>query len=73
MSAAHLEIQKERVAIARERYSLAETQHELGRMSDEGLDAFRERLFDAQDAHFGQQFTVLAREEDLRALIRLLE
>jgi outer membrane protein TolC len=69
----HLAIQSERIAIDQERYALAETQYELGRMSDEGLDAFRERLFSSQDAYFAQEFRVLESEEHLRALIRLFE
>jgi outer membrane protein TolC len=68
-----LEVWRERVAIDRERYSLAVTQHELGRMSDEGLDAFRERLFRSQDAYFAKQFDVLEKEEELRRLTRMLE
>lgn len=69
----HLKIARERVAVSQERYELAETQHELGRMSAEGLDSFREQLFSSQDAYYGQQFEVLRREEDLRAVIRQFE
>jgi hypothetical protein len=73
MSRDLLVIQTERVAIARESYSLAETQRELGRTTDEGLEAFRKDLFGAQDAFFGLQFEVESKEEDLRAMVRLLE
>ena len=73
LSRQRLGIAGERVSIAQERYELAETQHELGRMSDEGLDAFRKDLFQAQNAFFGQQFDVLHREEDLRAETRVLQ
>lgn len=73
LSSKYLAIAEERIAIARERYDMAETQHELGRMSDDGLDDFRVRLFEAQDAFFEQQFEVLRAEEELRARIRALE
>jgi outer membrane protein TolC len=68
-----LAVWRERVAIDRERYALALTQHELGRMSDEGLDAFRERLFSSQDSYFAKQFDVLEKQEELRVLTRMLE
>ncbi len=65
-----LEIQQERVEIDRERYDLAQIQYELNRITEDGLDAFREKLFRSQDAFFSQQFTVLERENILRRLIR---
>lgn len=68
-----LEIQNERVTIARERYMLAETQHELGRINDEDLESTRERLFRAQDGFYAQQFGVIQHEEDLRMRVRVLE
>ncbi|MBD3239745.1 MAG: hypothetical protein GF331_04105 [Chitinivibrionales bacterium] len=73
LSSKYLAIAEERIAIARERYDMAETQHELGRMSDDGLDDFRVRLFESQDAFFEQQFEVLRTEEELRAHVRALE
>ncbi len=66
-----LEIQQERVAIDRERYDLAQIQYDLSRITEDGLDAFREKLFRSQDAFFGQQFTVLEKENTLRRLIRI--
>ncbi len=68
-----LAVRRERVEIDRERYTLALVQHDLGRMSDEGLDSFRERLFRSQDSYFAQQFQVLESMEDLRALIRIMK
>lgn len=73
LSTEQLAIEKKRVEIARERYELAQTLHELGRISEDGFDGFRERLFWAQDAFFEQQFDVLAKQEDLRALLREFE
>jgi outer membrane protein TolC len=68
-----LKIQQERVAIDRERYSLAETMKEMGKLTEGEMDDFRSRVFSSQDAFFALQFRVLDAEENLRAQIRQFE
>jgi outer membrane protein TolC len=72
-SSRQLDLSRERVEIAQERYSMAETLLEMEKMSEEGYDNFRVQLFDAQDNFFGQQFQVLEAGENLRLLIRRFE
>jgi outer membrane protein TolC len=73
LSMEQLSIEGERVVIARERYALAEAQYELARITEDGYDSFREQLFGAQDRFFAQQFSAMDAEEELRALVRVLE
>lgn len=73
LSLRQLEVQEQRLALERERFALNQTLYEMGKLSEEGLEQFRERQFRAQDSYFAQQFRVLETEEDLRFLIRLFQ
>jgi outer membrane protein TolC len=73
LSSEDLAIQKEKVDIARERYDLALTESEVGKISDVDVDIYRRGVFSSQDNFFAKQFEVLSKEETLRQLVRQLE
>jgi outer membrane protein TolC len=73
LSSEDLAIQKEKVEISRERYDLALTESEVGRISDVDVDIYRRDVFASQDNFFAKQFEVLTKEEVLRQLVRQLE
>jgi len=68
-----LEIQEETVNISRERLRVQEKLKELGRISDNELETFRERYFRDQDSFFSQQIVVMEAQESLRAQMRYFE
>jgi len=68
-----LEIQRETVDISKQRLSVQEQLKELGKISDNELETFRDRFFGDQDRYFDQQITLVEAQERLRSLMRYFE
>lgn len=66
-----VQLARENVEIARERFSIQEQLRDVGRVDDDALERFREKFFTAQDSSFLQQEYLIQRQEDLRQAIRL--
>jgi len=65
-----VELERERVKIAKERLSIKEELRTIGRISDDELETFRTQFFAAQDSLFQQQELLVERQEDLRLAVR---
>lgn len=68
-----VEILGETVRISKERLRVQEQLKELGRISDNELETFRERYFDDQDKFFARQISLVEAQEDLRHEMRMFE
>jgi len=68
-----LEILKETVYISKERLRVQERLKELGKITDNELETFRNRFFSDQDAFFGRQIALMEAQEDLRRAMRFFE
>lgn len=68
-----VEILKETVNISRERLRVQERLKELGRISDNELETFRERFFGDQDKFFTQQIYLIEAQEKVRYEMRWFE
>lgn len=65
-----LEIQRETVEIAKARLETQQELRELGRISEDELETFRNQFFTAQDDYFSQQITLIEAQEQLRSSMR---
>lgn len=61
------------VAISKERLQLQERLKELGKISDNELETFRERFFEDQDRYFISQLSLVEAQERLRLKMRYFE
>ena len=68
-----LELREETVRISRERLRTQDRLKELGKISADQLETFRNRFFDDQDAYFDQQIRLIEVQEALRAVMRYFE
>ena len=68
-----MEILKETVQISKERLRVQERLKDLGRISDDALETFRDRFFSDQDRFFNQQISVVQVQERLRRAMRFFE
>lgn len=68
-----LAILVETVEISKKRLKAKERLKELGKVSDDELETFRDRFFRDQDAYFSQQIAHIASQERLRFLMRFFE
>jgi outer membrane protein TolC len=68
-----VEILKETVTISRERLRVQERLKELGNISDNELETFRNRYFQDQDVFFTQQIGLVEAQEELRRAARWFE
>jgi len=66
-----VQLAQENVAIEKERFAIQEQLRDVGRIDDDALERFRINFFQAQDALFRQQETLIERQEDLREAIRI--
>ena len=69
----NLTIQQHRVRISRERLDIQEQLKELGKISDDQLETFRNRFFNDQDDFFNQQIELVNAQEDLRFAMRFFD
>lgn len=65
-----VELEQERVTIARERLDIKDQLRGIGRITDDELETFRTQFFEAQDSLFEQQEILIDRQEDLRLGMR---
>lgn len=68
-----LAIQAETVVISKQRLHVQEQLKDLGKISDDELETFRNRFFDDQDAYFRQQIAVMEAQERLRFAMRYFD
>lgn len=68
-----LEILKETVNISKERLRVQERYKELGRITDNELETFRNRFFADQDSFFQGQISLMQAQESLRHAVRHFE
>ena len=68
-----VELAQENVNIERERFAIKEKLRNVGRITDDELETFRNNFFAAQDTLFTQQETLIDRQEDLRLTIRFFK
>lgn len=68
-----LSILQETVAISKERLRVHERLKELGRVTDNELETFRQRFFSDQDNYFERQIQLVEAQEQLRLLMRYFE
>ncbi len=69
----NMAIQQRRVGISRERLDIQEQLKELGKISDDQLETFRDRFFSDQDLYFQHQIRLVDAQEDLRFAMRFFE
>jgi len=67
------EVLDQTVRISKERLAVQERLKELGKITDDQLETFRERFFDDQDAYFEQQIRLIEAQEQLRSEMRYFE
>ena len=67
------DILEETVRISKERFRVQERLKELGEVTDDELETFRERFFSDQDAYFVQQIRLVEAQERLRREMRYFE
>lgn len=67
------EILRETVEISKKRLQINERLKELGQISDDALETFRNRFFDDQDRYFEKQLDLIEAREALRAAMRHFE
>jgi outer membrane protein TolC len=65
-----VELAQENVKIERERFQIEDELRNVGRITDDQLETFRQAFFNAQDQLFSAQETLVDRQEDLRLAIR---
>ena len=68
-----VELTQENVNIEKERFAIKEKLRDVGRITDDELETFRQAFFSAQDSLFIQQETLIERQEDLRLAIRFFK
>jgi outer membrane protein TolC len=68
-----LDILKETVTISKERLRVQERLKELGKITDNELETFRNRFFADQDVFFGRQISLMEAQEQLRQAMRFFE
>ena len=68
-----IEILQETVTISRERLRVQERLKELGEISDNDLESFRNQYFRDQDQLFTRQIDLIEAQEDLRRAMRYFE
>ena len=68
-----LEILAETVRISKERLRVQERYKELGRITDNELETFRNRFFSDQDTYFSKQISLMEAQEYLRYAMRFFE
>ncbi len=68
-----VELAQENVNIEKERFAIKEKLRDVGKITDDELETFRNRFFNAQDSLFTQQETLIERQEDLRLAIRFFK
>ena len=67
------DILRETVRISKERLHVKERLKELGKISDNELETFRQRFFSDQDSYFEQQIRLIDAQERLRLAMRYFE
>ena len=67
------EILEETVAISKERLRVKERLKELGTITDNELETFRDRFFSDQDAYFQKQLQLIEAQERLRLSMRYFQ
>jgi len=68
-----VELAQENVNIEKERFAIKEKLRDVGKITDDELETFRNTFFTAQDSLFTQQETLIVRQEDLRLAIRFFK
>lgn len=68
-----VELEQENVNIEKERFAIKEKLRDVGRITDDELETFRQAFFRAQDSLFQQQEVLIERQEDLRLAIRFFK
>jgi outer membrane protein TolC len=68
-----LEILKETAAISRERLKIEESLKELGKITDNELETFRNIFFEDQGQYYGAGVACIERQEELRYQMRWFE
>lgn len=68
-----VELAQENVDIERERFAIKEKLRDVGKITDDELETFRNTFFTAQDSLFTQQEALIERQEDLRLAIRFFK
>ena len=67
------EILRETVEISKKRLQINERLKELGQISDDALETFRNRFFSDQDRYFEKQLNLIEARERLRTAMRYFE
>ena len=68
-----VDLAQENVNIEKERFQIQEELRDAGKITDDQLETFREKYFQAQDSVFDQQQQLVQRQEELRLSIRYFE
>lgn len=68
-----LDILKETAEISRERLKIQESLKELGKITDNELETFRNRFFEDQGAYYGAEIALIVTQEELRYEMRWFE
>ena len=68
-----VELAQENVNIEKERFAIKEKLRDVGRITDDELETFRQAFFRAQDSLFEEQEDLIDRQEDLRLAIRFFK
>ncbi len=68
-----VDLAQENVNIEKERFQIKEELRDAGKITDDELETFRTKFFNAQDALFAQQERLVERQENLRLSIRYFE
>jgi outer membrane protein TolC len=68
-----VDLAQENVNIEKERFQIKEELRDAGKITDDELETFRTKFFDAQDSLFVQQGRLVEAQEDLRLFIRYFE
>jgi outer membrane protein TolC len=68
-----VELAQENVNIEKERFAIKEKLRDVGKITDDELETFRNTFFTAQDSLFTQQEILIERQEDLRLAIRFFK
>ena len=65
-----VDLAQENVNIENQRFTIKTELRDVGRITDDELETFRQLFFRAQDSLFAQQERMITRQEDLRLAIR---
>ena len=68
-----VEFQRETVDLAKQRLDAKEELRQIGRITDNELETFRNQFFDEQDGYFLRQIDLVDAQEQLRARMRYFE